>query len=439
LKAACETSPGNIVTINQPIKVSQPVQAFTPTQINCPCTLVLNNESKVEFELVNLEFTGALSIQSTGKGEAVVIKSALRAPSISMSLGGDGSQISTSQSMIHALAGNLTMTLGRQAKMELYGQYSTSVANGLSATGAVNISAGQNFTNSIADMGVSGNQSVRINSTGLEGLLKLEKVVFRSSNGGINVLASGNKSMLEALESGFYAKSETVIRYNGSETGLKLSEINFSGPVFNTSMTGGVTIVAAQGSASQGKIEMSDIRASQILGGFSVSAAAGGGQGGVKFEKSTVNVFGPAVFQTGSVGTTEVIENSITSNTRITIKTGPSGNCVSTPNRTLSAPVVQSCASTAAARIANVYEPSEMPDLSVFPNPTSNGTLNIKLKETGEARDVSIVNMQGSIIKNWSDNVTDNLSVEGLQTGFYTIQVIEKKTGNKKTSKFVVE
>jgi hypothetical protein len=101
--------------------------------------------------------------------------------------------------------------------------------------------------------------------------------------------------------------------------------------------------------------------------------------------------------------------------------------------------VVQSCASTAAARIANVYEPSEMPDLSVFPNPTSNGTLNIKLKETGEARDVSIVNMQGSVIKNWADNVTDNLSVEGLQTGFYTIQVIEKKTGNKKTSKFVVE
>ncbi|MCU0468989.1 MAG: T9SS type A sorting domain-containing protein [Arcicella sp.] len=439
LKNACETSPGNVVNVSQSIKISSPTFQFTPTQINSPCTLVITNQSKVEFERANVAFTGALSVQSTGKGEMVAVNSLIKATSISISLGGEDSQISSSQSAFQAQAGNLTMTLGNKAKMEIYSVLNTSTPNSLSATGMINISAGQNFTASIADMGVAGNQGIRIASNGIEALLKLEKVVFRSSAGSANVVATGTKCLLEAKESGFYVANQTNIRYSGGETNIKLSEIGFGGTTFNTPMIGAVTINAAEGSASIGNIEMSDIRTyGTINGGFKATAAVGGNNGGVKVEKSNITVGGDVLFETGNVGTTEVKENSITSGTKITVKTGNGGNCLATPNRSLTAPSVITCSSPM-ARLANVYDIDEMPDLSVYPNPSNDGSINIKLKQTSESGNVILTDLNGNTVKQWDGVKGDNISVKDLKRGTYIIQYMDTTVGTKKSTKFIVD
>jgi hypothetical protein len=438
LKTACETSPGNVVNVSQSIKVASPTVQFTATQINCPCTLVITNQSKVEFEMANIAFIGALSIQSTGKGEVVAVNSSINAPSVSINLGGEDSQVSSSQSVWQAQAGNLTMTLGNRAKMELYSVYNRSTPNSFTATGMVNISAGQGFTASIADMGISGNQGVRIASNGIEGLLKLEKVVFRSSAGGANIIATGTKNLLEAKESGFYVATATNIKYSGGESNLKLSEIGFGGTSFNVPMTGGVSITAAEGTASIGNIEMSDIRSYGINGGFKAVAAPNGSNGGVKMEKSNITTGGDILFETGNLGTTEVKENRITSSTKITIKTGSQGNCVSTPNFTLTAPIVLSCQPTM-ARLANVYEISELPDLSVYPNPSNDGSLNVKLKQTSENGSVVLSDLQGNVVKRWSSAKSDDISIKDLKSGTYTVLYIDEATKTKKSTRFVVE
>jgi Secretion system C-terminal sorting domain len=440
LKNACETSAGNIVTVSQPIKVSSPTFAFSPTVVNCPCTVVLTNESKIEFEFANMQFTGAFAVQSTGKGEFVSVNSSIKAPAVTLNLGGAGSSVATSQSLLQATAGNLTMTLGQQAKMELYSTIGQSPSGaGLQASGAISINAGQNFTGSLADMTVNGNLGVTIGMSGLETLLKLGKVNFRANAGSLNITATGAKSMLEANESTFSMRDASTIRFSGSETGIKLGEIGFFGPSSTVASLGGVTITAGSSSANFGKIEMSDIRTGSLpLGGaFRVTASVNGQSGGVKMEKSQVSARGEVLFETGSLGSTEVKENRITSATRIVVKTASNGSCVASPNFALTAPLVLACTPTVTARLANVYEVTEMPNLSVYPNPSNNGTLNIRISNTDETQ-IMIVDLQGKVVKQWDNNKLEELSVDGLKSGVYVVQSVDK-TGKKDSAKFIVD
>jgi hypothetical protein len=390
---------------------------------------VITNEQKVEFERANIQFTGPFSIQSAGKGEMVSINSTIKAPSISINLGGEGSQISSSQSLLKATGGNLTMTLGRQAKMELYSSITQNAVAGLSASGAINFSAGERFTGSIADMGVDGNAGVGINISGFEGLLKLEKVNFRANLGSIGINANGSKSMLEGKECTFSMKNKADIIFSGSETGIKLNEIGFFGPTSLISTTGGVTITAGSANAGFGKIEMGDIStgARPLGGGFTVKGSATAQSGGVKMEKSTVSANGAMLFETGGLGTTEVKENRLTSLTSITVKTASDGSCVASPNFTLQAPVVNACS------------PAVQPlRLSIFPNPSLDGTLNINVEESKDEKDVLIINNKEGVVKHWKLDTSETIKTDGLSSGSYTIQVIDNKTGQKTTAKFMV-
>lgn len=440
LKSACETSPGNIVNVSQSIKISEPTYPFSITQINSPCTIVITNEQKVEFERANIQFTGALSIQSAGKGEIVSVNSSIKAASFSVNLGGEGSQVASSQSLFQATAGNLTMTLGRQAKMELYSSITPNATAGISASGAINFSAGEQFTGSIADMGVSGNAGIGINISGFEGLLKLEKVYFRANAGSIGINATGSKSMLEAKECGFTMQNKTDILFSGSETGIKLNEIGFYGPTTLLSSIGGVTITAGSATNGFGKIEMGDIQtgAQPLGGGFAVRGSVSSQSGGVKMEKSNVSARGAMLFETGGLGTTEVKENRLNSLTSITIRTASDGSCVSSPNFTMQAPIVNACTPAVSPLRLNVY-----------PNPSSDGTLNIDIEEPAQTKDVKggkvekdvlLINNKNGQTKRWTVDTSNSESVktDGLSSGSYTIQVIDNRTGQKTTAKFMV-
>lgn len=438
LKTACETSAGNVVTLAQSAKVSAPATPATPLLVNCPCTIVLTNGSTIEFEHAHMQFVGALSIQSVGNGEAKLVNSILSAPSASFTLGGNGSQMNLSKSKIQATAGNLTIVLGAEAKSEMHTSFSPTFADGLSATGVVNISAGQRFQGSLAEMTVSGNAGVNISLSGMETLLKVEKVSFKSSAGSISIGASGMKGLLEMKEAKFFSFNQTNLLFNGVESTIKINQTGFYGPTLTSPSLGGVAIAAGSGTASLGKVELGEITTGTIGGAFTIKASAGGSQGGVKLEKSTLTSNGAMLFETGAIGSTEVKENSLTSGVKITIKTGLGGNCVAAPNTLLSAPVVEACLpATALMGSSSPYTPHMplMPEL--FPNPGFGGSIHVKFGNLAEEVHVRVMDLQGRMLQQMTIR-DQQWRIDGLQPGFYYLQTIDKATGVAHTQKFVI-
>lgn len=429
LKQACETSPGNIVSVNQSIKVSLPIINATPTVINCPCSLVLLNDSKVEFEHVNIQFNGAFSVQSSNKGEVKATKSALKATNINFVLGGTDSQINTSQSVITANAGNINFNLGNQSKMELYGTANTVSLN---ATGQVYISAGERFTASIADMIVKGDSGIQLHLNGFEGLLKNEKVNYISNNGSILINATGSKSKYEVGESSFTFANKTDILFKGAESGLKLNEIRFQSPSFNVGALNGVTIVAGELANSNGKIEMSQISTGLINGGLSVLASVNGEKGSVSLSKSNITFGGDVLIESGTLGSTEVKENRITSSTKITAKTGLNGSCIASPNFALTAPIINACV-LAAAKMALPNTSS----FSIYPNPSTAEMVNIKFEESS-LKNIEIYNSNGNLVSKKMNVSNDQIELKNLNKGLYIVKVLNIESNTTETKKLLV-
>jgi hypothetical protein len=91
------------------------------------------------------------------------------------------------------------------------------------------------------------------------------------------------------------------------------------------------------------------------------------------------------------------------------------------------------------ARLANVYDIDEMPDLSVYPNPSNDGSINIKLKQTSESGNVILTDLNGNTVKQWDGVKGDNISVKDLKRGTYIIQYMDTTVGTKKSTKFIVD
>ncbi|MFN4080590.1 MAG: T9SS type A sorting domain-containing protein [Saprospiraceae bacterium] len=441
LKLACETSPGNIVTLLQSAKVAAQAVPVTPLTVNCPCTVVLTNSSTLEFENVNMQFAGALAVQSAGNGEAKVVGSILSAPSVSFNLGGAGSQMNTSKSKIVATAGNLTITLGTQAKSEMHTSFAPNFTDGLSATGVVNISAGERFTGSLAEMTIAGNAGINIALSGAEALLKVEKVSFKSSAGSTTISASGLKGLLEMKESKFFSHNKTSLLFNGVESTLKINQTGFYGPTLVTPSLGDVVLTAGAGAAGLGKAELGEITTGTIGGSFRVTASVGGSVGGVKLEKSTITSNGAMLFETGALGSTEVKENSLTSGVKITVKTGLNGNCVASPNFVMNAPVVEACLPPAPLMTNNgalADAQTTLQGLTIFPNPGISSAINVRFDHPMDDVDIWIVDLHGRIVRQLTTYGDETVRMEGLLPGFYYLNALDKATGAKQVQKFVI-
>ena len=75
----------------------------------------------------------------------------------------------------------------------------------------------------------------------------------------------------------------------------------------------------------------------------------------------------------------------------------------------------------------------------VYPNPSSDGRVNVVF-EGGEItkRDISVQDMNGRIIKQWKNYSNNNIQIENLSPGFYTIRVMNAGTGELSIEKLVV-
>lgn len=77
--------------------------------------------------------------------------------------------------------------------------------------------------------------------------------------------------------------------------------------------------------------------------------------------------------------------------------------------------------------------------VTVYPNPSSNGKLNIVFEDSGSLHDVMVNDMEGKIVRALK-NVSNNIVViEKLSSGFYTVTATNHTTGKSGVQKVVIK
>ena len=74
----------------------------------------------------------------------------------------------------------------------------------------------------------------------------------------------------------------------------------------------------------------------------------------------------------------------------------------------------------------------------VYPNPTIDGKVNVSFEDASVIRDVSLIDMSGRMIRQMKAVTTNNITIENLTPGMYTLRVVIPETGEQVVNKIVV-
>jgi len=74
----------------------------------------------------------------------------------------------------------------------------------------------------------------------------------------------------------------------------------------------------------------------------------------------------------------------------------------------------------------------------VFPNPSSDGTIKVSFEDLNGTRDAALTDMNGRVIKQWSGLSNNNLEINNLTNGYYSLRVIVRETGEQSVQKIIV-
>ncbi len=75
----------------------------------------------------------------------------------------------------------------------------------------------------------------------------------------------------------------------------------------------------------------------------------------------------------------------------------------------------------------------------VYPNPSNDGRVNVVFADVNTIRDVSLMDMNGRVMKQWKGVANNNIQIDNLTAGFYTIRIIDTDTGEQTVEKIVVK
>jgi len=74
----------------------------------------------------------------------------------------------------------------------------------------------------------------------------------------------------------------------------------------------------------------------------------------------------------------------------------------------------------------------------VYPNPSSDGKVNIIFNDAAGLRDISLMDINGRVIKEMKGVTNNNILFENLTVGIYTIRIINNESSEQEVQKFVV-
>jgi hypothetical protein len=77
-------------------------------------------------------------------------------------------------------------------------------------------------------------------------------------------------------------------------------------------------------------------------------------------------------------------------------------------------------------------------NLVIYPNPSTDGVVNIIFENSRSLRDAVLCNMFGQQLKKWSSISSNTIVLDNLIPGVYHFSVINSETGEMQNAKFVV-
>jgi hypothetical protein len=74
----------------------------------------------------------------------------------------------------------------------------------------------------------------------------------------------------------------------------------------------------------------------------------------------------------------------------------------------------------------------------VYPNPSSDGKVSIIFEDVNAIRDIAVTDMSGRMIRQMKGVSNNNIQIDNLNAGFYTVRILNTETGQQVVEKFVV-
>ncbi|HEX6848455.1 MAG TPA: T9SS type A sorting domain-containing protein, partial [Chitinophagaceae bacterium] len=74
----------------------------------------------------------------------------------------------------------------------------------------------------------------------------------------------------------------------------------------------------------------------------------------------------------------------------------------------------------------------------IYPNPTRNGKVNVVFEDANSTRDISLMDVSGKTLRQWKGVTNNNIQIDNLNAGFYTIRIMNIETGEQSVEKFIV-
>ncbi len=294
LKAACQTNPARTVRFSVDTQINAGASADAPEQVLGSCRIELLNGADLKLDKVGLAFSGPLTVVGGIQSAVALAESTLSASAVNINLlnATDG-YLSSQESRIDATVGNLTVSLGANSKLELYGarlggaQLSRAA---LAAAGAVNVTAAMKHSAVLMDTAVVAGLNARMVWNGLDTDLKLEDSTVHSFGGDAILNFTSGRAKMEAKEASIKApQGNVVLALRGAYSALKAYDMVFEAAgslqIFgvagatnlelNTvSLTAGGAISLAS-SAQNASVSTLDVSKAIVRGGNSIRFTAG--------------------------------------------------------------------------------------------------------------------------------------------------------------------
>jgi len=90
------------------------------------------------------------------------------------------------------------------------------------------------------------------------------------------------------------------------------------------------------------------------------------------------------------------------------------------------------------SEIRTVRGEAQVGKIIVYPNPSMDGKVNVSFEDASLVRDISLMDMSGRVLKQWKALSNNNITIENLIPGMYTLRVVVPETGEQTVEKIVV-
>jgi len=92
------------------------------------------------------------------------------------------------------------------------------------------------------------------------------------------------------------------------------------------------------------------------------------------------------------------------------------------------------------SQVRSVRGEGQKSNTIIYPNPSGDGKVNIIFEgaSSSSIRDVSLMDVSGKTLKQWKGVTNNNIHIDNLNAGFYTVRIVNTETGEQVVEKFIV-